>query len=312
MSFTISYVAGGVIDKVRRLPYPHFSLFEIPYIKGERMVISGAGAHERTFQLPFPTEFLSIAFATSDYCDGDYWDLYLGNVHVCETIYTKRLPESVAMGNSFGIVYPLDANVPVRFVFTNNSGEDKSVWFNIKFLREGEGGYITPTLPPELAHYNKTNVGLVAWCQNYLGNPYWFGGYGLVANQDLLDDLSSRFPTHYGSDRMATYQSHFGQQVFDCSGLIKGYLWSTDDGIFPDNASDHTANGLLAVAGEKGTMDSFPEIPGTLLHLDGHVGVYIGNGEVIEAKSFNTGVQKVNLSDTSFNQWSKLPFIEYV
>lgn len=136
MSFSISYVAGGVIDKVRELPYPHFSKYPVPFIKGRRMEINGGGTFTDTYSLPFPTEFLSIAFAASEYCDGDYWELTLGGVKICETIYTKELPESVSMGNSFGIVYPMEEDTEVKFEFFNVSGEPKSVWYNIKFLRE--------------------------------------------------------------------------------------------------------------------------------------------------------------------------------
>lgn len=136
MAFNVSYVSGGVIDKVRQLPYPHFSKFTIPYIKGRRIEVTSGGTFEDTFTLPFDTEFLSIAFAASEYCDGDYWDFYIGDEKICDTIYTKELPESVSMGNSFGIVYPLDGGTQLKFVFTNNSGNPKSVWYNIKFLRE--------------------------------------------------------------------------------------------------------------------------------------------------------------------------------
>ncbi|MED2002414.1 hypothetical protein P4V86_03450 [Brevibacillus laterosporus] len=88
-----------------------------------------------TFSLPYDTEFLSIAFAASQYCVGDYWELTIGKEKVCQTIFTKELPESVSMGNSFGIVYPIEAGTPIKFDFVNTSGQAKSVWYNIKFLR---------------------------------------------------------------------------------------------------------------------------------------------------------------------------------
>lgn len=136
MSFSISYVAGGVIDKVRELPYPHFSKKTIPYIRGRMIDVSAsATVFSDSYSLPFDTEFLSIAFASSEYCIGDYWELSIGGIKVCETIYTKELPESVSMGNSFGIVYPVPANTELKFDFYNVSGEAKTVWYNIKFLR---------------------------------------------------------------------------------------------------------------------------------------------------------------------------------
>jgi len=136
MGFSISYVSGGVIDKVRELPYPHFSKKTIPYIRGRQIDVTATiGVFEDSFSLPFDTEFLSVAFAGSVYSIGDYWELLINNVKVCETIFTKELPESVSMGNSFGIVYPIPAGTNIKFQFMNTSGTAKVVWYNIKFLR---------------------------------------------------------------------------------------------------------------------------------------------------------------------------------
>ncbi|MEK5060928.1 MULTISPECIES: hypothetical protein [unclassified Paenibacillus] len=136
MAFNIVYVAGGVIDKVRELPYPHFSKKTIPFIRGQMLDIPAAQTTKSdTFTLPYDTEFLSIAFAASQYCVGDYWELTIGNEKVCQTIFTKELPESVSMGNSFGIVYPIAAGTQIKFDFVNVVPEAKSVWYNIKFLR---------------------------------------------------------------------------------------------------------------------------------------------------------------------------------
>lgn len=136
MSFSVSYVSGGVIDKVRELPYPHFSKNKIPYIKGQKLNLSNVKkVTTDTFSLPFQTEFLSVAVACSCYNDEDFWELSLDGVKICETIYTKELPESVSMGNSFGIVYPLKPNTTIKFDFHNMSGVEKNVWYNVKFLR---------------------------------------------------------------------------------------------------------------------------------------------------------------------------------
>lgn len=136
MSFEIVYPVGGVIDKVNKLPYPHFSRFTKPYIRGRMIdVPASQGTFSDNYTLPYPVEFLSIAVACSQYCVGDYWELTLGDEKICETIYTKELPESVSMGNSFGIVYPLDPNTNIQFDFYNVSGQAKQVWYNVKFLR---------------------------------------------------------------------------------------------------------------------------------------------------------------------------------
>ncbi len=47
--------------------------------------------------------------------------------------------------------------------------------------------------------------------------------------------------------------------------------------------ADVTANGMFEAASVKGTIDTIPDVPGLAVWQDGHIGIYIGNGEVIEA-----------------------------
>ncbi len=139
MAFNVGYTAGGIINKVEELPYPHFSKNKIPYIKGRVINAANTAPEARTYidqiTLPYDVEFLSIAMACSIYHVGDYWEFDIGGITICETIYTKELPESVSMGNSFGIVYPIPANTCLKFTFFNSSGKPKAVWYNVKFLR---------------------------------------------------------------------------------------------------------------------------------------------------------------------------------
>lgn len=137
MSFQITHPAGGTIDKVRELPYPHFSKFTRPFVRGRMIDVTAvAKVYEDTYSLPYATEFLSVAFAASEYCIGDFWELTVNGDKICETVYTKELPESVSMGNSFGIVYPLPGNAEIKFEYHNLSGSAKQVWYNVKFLRK--------------------------------------------------------------------------------------------------------------------------------------------------------------------------------
>ncbi|WKL02730.1 hypothetical protein Q0F98_02175 [Paenibacillus amylolyticus] len=62
MAFNVSYIVGGVIDKVRELPYPHFSKKTIPFIWGQMLDIPAKTTKSDTFTLAYDTEFLSIAF----------------------------------------------------------------------------------------------------------------------------------------------------------------------------------------------------------------------------------------------------------
>lgn len=160
---------------------------------------------------------------------------------------------------------------------------------------------------------NKTAAGLVSYAKAQLGKPYWYGTFGNKATQSLLTSKTKQYPTHYTSDRTAKYKSQIGQRVHDCVGLIKGYLWSESATATPKyNASqDVSANGMLSRCKEKGNISTIPEIPGVLVFMPGHVGVYIGNGRVIEARGFAYGVVETKLSARTWTSWGKCPWIIY-
>ena len=43
----------------------------------------------------------------------------------------------------------------------------------------------------------------------------------------------------------------------------------------------------------------------------GHIGVYIGNGEVVEAMGTRYGVVKTKLEGARWTHWLKIPYISY-
>ena len=98
-------------------------------------------------------------------------------------------------------------------------------------------------------------------------------------------------------------------------GLIEGYFWSDT----PESAAKYNSNGfndttadrLLASATEKGDIASIPEIPGLSVHFKGHVGVYEGNGMVIEARGHEFGVVRTKLNERPWTAWAKIPQLEY-
>lgn len=159
----------------------------------------------------------------------------------------------------------------------------------------------------------KTNTGLVEYARAQLGKPYWYGTFGNTATESLLNSKKGQYPSHYQTSRMSKYKSQFGKRVHDCVGLIKGYLWSDTPASAPKykSSQDVSANGMLKKCKEKGKIATLPEIPGVLVFYNGHVGVYAGNGKVIEARGFNYGVVETNLADRKWTSWGKCPWITY-
>ena len=112
---------------------------------------------------------------------------------------------------------------------------------------------------------------------------------------------------------MEKYKSEIGERVHDCVGLIKGYLWSENFVSPPEynSAQDVSANGRLKKCTEKGSFDTMPEMPGILVFKSGHVGVYVGNKKVIEARGFSYGVVETELNKRGWTHWGKCPWITY-
>ena len=165
----------------------------------------------------------------------------------------------------------------------------------------------------------KTNKGLVAYVKIALaqGWVYWYGTTGLLCTEDLLKRKAKQYPAHYTEARMPKYRKHIaeGRYCADCINLIKGYMWldeATGRQAYASNGCpDTNANGMFAKAKTKGPIATIPEIPGVIVRKEGHAGVYIGNGEVIEAMGFAYGVVKTKLSRGAWTHWYYMPGLDY-
>ena len=111
------------------------------------------------------------------------------------------------------------------------------------------------------------------------------------------------------------------EYAFDCVGLIKSYLWGGYGNVKYNSAQDKSANGMYNASKVKGKIKTIPERAGILVHMDGHIGVYVGNGYVIECTPNKTfakqnhgggGVCKTKLSDRKWTSWCECPYIEYI
>lgn len=68
---------------------------------------------------------------------------------------------------------------------------------------------------------------------------------------------------------------------------------------------------MLSACKKKGKIGTMPDVPGVLVFLPGHVGVYIGGGYVIEAKGHRYGVVKTALKGRGWTDWGYCPWITY-
>ena len=161
----------------------------------------------------------------------------------------------------------------------------------------------------------KTAKGLVEYAKAQLGLPYWYGTFGNIGTEALYISKKKQYPKYYNwkGTQFDNFSSQYGKRVHDCVGLIKGYLWCDTPTATPkyNSSQDVSANDMRSVCKEKGDIGSMPDIPGVLVFMNGHVGVYIGGGYVIEARGHEYGVVKTALKSRPWKWWGKCPYITY-
>ena len=144
---------------------------------------------------------------------------------------------------------------------------------------------------------------------------YVWGTFGHVLTESLFEAKLTQYPDALSGNADFIRQTWVGGRTTDCVGLIKGYGWldaETEEIIYNTNGMpDITANEMYHAASVSGTIDTIPETPGLAVWHDGHIGVYIGNGEVVEAMGTRYGVVKTKLDGARWTHWLKIPYISY-
>ena len=194
---------------------------------------------------------------------------------------------------------------------TNLAVEDfTNVMSNIRAVYIDTSDYTDPA--------TKNNLDLVKWAihAQERGWGYVWGTYGAVLDEDLLSSKISQYPDEVGGSAEFIRQTWLGRRTVDCVGLIKGYSWYNTETqtiqIGANSMPDIGANTMYNSAVEKGTIETLPETPGLAVWHDGHIGIYIGNGEVVQAANTTAGVIRSQLGDTAWTHWLKIPNITYV
>lgn len=108
----------------------------------------------------------------------------------------------------------------------------------------------------------------------------------------------------------------------DCSGLIKSYLWWTDETSNPKPnlmAVAGSSGSMLESASAKGTIhysnpSSLPRIHGLILYQPGHVGVYVGDNMAVDNRDYGMNIKYEKVfgrNKPKWTMWFKLPQISY-
>ena len=147
------------------------------------------------------------------------------------------------------------------------------------------------------------------------GWGYVWGTYGQVLTPELLQYKLTQYPEGVGEYAAFIRANWLDKRTADCVGLIKGYGWLDGETMEIQYGSngmpDIGANEMYYNAVRKGAIQTMPDTPGLAVWKPGHIGVYIGNGEVIEAMGTKYGVVKTQLEGRGWTHWLEIPYIKY-
>ncbi|PKL00079.1 MAG: hypothetical protein CVV56_08165 [Tenericutes bacterium HGW-Tenericutes-1] len=167
-----------------------------------------------------------------------------------------------------------------------------------------------------------TNIQLVEFVKKALSENwgYCLGSFGNILTPAFM---SQKMKQGYGvgeyNTKHKTYlQKFLNKRVSDCYGLVKAFVWWNDGNVKYIASQDRNQEGAFNAAKEKGPISNIPEIPGLVLWMKGHAGIYIGGGEFIECAGAPTGMFKGKIqngkvvSGSKFTHWFKDTYITYV
>lgn len=140
-----------------------------------------------------------------------------------------------------------------------------------------------------------------------VGCGYIYGATGWTCSLARRQQQAAQYP-EYAHMILGIGAKWDGRQCFDCAQLTK-YAAAEVGVKLPSGATSQWRDGPWVDKGEIATM---PDVPGVLLYRESspgkmqHTGVYVGNGEAVEARGTQEGVIRSKLTAYGWTHWGML------
>ena len=244
-----------------------------------------------------------------------------GTVTSTEEEYTVAVPVSLYqvyanLEAELGRTITEDDKSNINHIYTMIAGTEGGGNYNGEFLR-GDGSSIDLDISTFTDPTTKNAADLVTYAVHAWESSwgYVWGTYGNMLTESLLTYKVSQYPDGVGNHENFIRGHWLGGRTADCVGLIKGYGWLSPETMTIDYGThgmpDIGANQMYYNARESGPISTMPDIPGLAVWHEGHIGVYIGGGQVVEAMGTRYGVVKTELVGRGWTHWLKVPYINY-
>lgn len=137
---------------------------------------------------------------------------------------------------------------------------------------------------------------------------YVLGAQGHLYSKELAEKWGAAKRANKSKSYFVNSCAHwFGRLVTDCSGMIVEAFRAYKP-EFGDKTADYFYNSYTV---ERGPVSTMPEEKGLIVWKKGHIGIYIGNEKVIEARGYKYGVVVSKLSTQKWTNWGRLKDVAY-
>lgn len=138
----------------------------------------------------------------------------------------------------------------------------------------------------------KTGKGLAEHAKSLIGTPYFYGSKLTVLTPSFMQSMANMYPNIVTKSYInyAIVHNQVGVLNVDCSGVIGSY-----------RKKQIGSSQLLSTAKKRLPIKDIDKFAiGTVLWKQGHVGVYVGNGNCVEAKGIKYGTILSRVSATNW------------